>query len=206
VPEDIGDSDSKNTSKMTALLTEYREIRSEIRNVMTMEMTFLVLSILIFAVMFIASTLSNQYILFFVSPLLSILFLIIGMGMFAYQTNLGLLASEVEDALNEILGESVMKRESSVGIFGGRSKDFLIRRIGKFWLEMTLFGVGVGIAVVIISLVYGFYKFSKQVGPTVPISLLLVDIGIIIIIVILGYRFLKGNWIIFKKAKKEKNS
>jgi hypothetical protein len=57
---------------------------------MTVEMTFLALSILIFAVMFITSTLSDQYILLFVSPLLSILFLIIGMSMFAYQTNLSL--------------------------------------------------------------------------------------------------------------------
>lgn len=75
---------------------------------MTVEMTFLALSILIFAIMFIASTLSNQYILLFISPLLSILFLIIGMSMFAYQTNLGLLASEVEDQLNEILGAFLM--------------------------------------------------------------------------------------------------
>jgi hypothetical protein len=57
---------------------------------MTVEMTFLALSILFFAVMFITSTLSDQYILLFVSPLLSILFLIIGMSMFAYQTNLSL--------------------------------------------------------------------------------------------------------------------
>jgi len=57
---------------------------------MTVEMTFLALSILIFAVMFITSTLSDQYILLFVSPLLSILFLIIGMSIFAYQTNLSL--------------------------------------------------------------------------------------------------------------------
>lgn len=91
VPEDvIEDSNFKDKSKTTALLREYREIRSEIRAVITVEMTFLALSILIFAIMFITSTLSNQYILLFISPLLSILFLIIGMSMFAYQTNLSL--------------------------------------------------------------------------------------------------------------------
>jgi hypothetical protein len=81
VSEDIEDSNFKNKPKLTVLLREYREIRSEIRAVMNVEMTFLALSILIFAVMLIASILSNQYILLFISPLLSILFLIIGMSM-----------------------------------------------------------------------------------------------------------------------------
>ena len=207
MPEDIENSNSKNKFKIIALLREYREIRSEIRAIMTIEMTFLALSILIFAIMFISSTLSNQYILLFISPLLSILFLIIGMSMFAYQTNLGLLASEIEDNLNEILGESVMKWESSVGIFGGRSKDFLIRRIGKFWEVMTLFGAGVGIAVVGISLGYGFVKFYEQVGQIASISLLLADSGIIITTIILGYRFFKGSWIKVKmQIDKQKNS
>ena len=89
MPADIEDSNFKNRSKITtALLREYREIRSEIRAVMTVEVTFLALSIIIFAVMFIASTLSNQYILLFIAPLLSILFLIIVMSMFAYQKTL----------------------------------------------------------------------------------------------------------------------
>jgi hypothetical protein len=59
--------------------------------------------------MFIASTLSNQYILLFIYlPSFIDLFLIIGMSMFAYQTNLGLLVSGVEDQLNEILGAFLM--------------------------------------------------------------------------------------------------
>jgi hypothetical protein len=207
VPEDIENSNSKNKFKIIALLREYREIRSEIRAIMTIEMTFLALSILIFAIMFISSTLSNQYILLFISPLLSILFLIIGMSMFAYQTNLGLLASEIEDNLNEILGASVMKYESSVGILRGRSKDFLIKRIGRFWQEMTLFGVGVGITILSASLWYGFAGFYKQVGLVASVGLLLVDIGTIITIIILGYRFFKGSWIKVKmQIDKQKNS
>jgi hypothetical protein len=59
--------------------------------------------------MFIASTLSNQYTLLFIYlPSFIDTILIIGMSMFAYQTNLGLLASEVEDQLNEILGAFLM--------------------------------------------------------------------------------------------------
>jgi hypothetical protein len=48
VPADIEDSNFKNKSKITALLREYREIRSEIWAIMIVEMTFLALSILIF--------------------------------------------------------------------------------------------------------------------------------------------------------------
>jgi hypothetical protein len=202
VPEDIEDSNFKNQSKIMALLREYRELRSEIRAVMTVEMIFLALSILTFAVMFIASTLSNQYILLFISPPLSILFLIIAMCVLAFQTNLGLFASEIEDQLNEILGESVMKWESSVGIFGARSKDFLIRRIGKFWRVMTLFGVGVGIVIVGISLLYGFVEFYKQVGLPIASIILLLDVGIIVTVIMLGYRYFSGSWSIVKKAKK----
>ena len=46
---------------------------------------------------------------------MSILFLIIGMGIFSYSTNLGILVSELEDSLNEILEEQIFKRESTVG-------------------------------------------------------------------------------------------
>jgi len=47
VPADIEDSNFKNKSKITAaILREYREIRSEIRAIMTVEMTFLALSFL----------------------------------------------------------------------------------------------------------------------------------------------------------------
>ena len=49
----------------------------------------------------------------------------------AYTSNLGLLASEIEDNLNDLLGGEVMKWESTVGIFGGRSKDFMVKRLGK---------------------------------------------------------------------------
>lgn len=81
--------------------------------------------------MFMLASISSQYILVFISPMVSILLLIIGLAMNAYTSNLSLLASQIEDNLNELLGEEVMKWESTVGIFGGGSKDFMVKRLGK---------------------------------------------------------------------------
>ena len=99
-----------NNIKTTALLEEYRELRADIRILTILELIFLALSILIFVFMLTASTVSDKYILLFFSPAMSILFLIIGMGIFSYSTNLGILVSELEDSLNEILGEQIFKR------------------------------------------------------------------------------------------------
>ena len=106
---------SRDNIKTTALLEEYKELRSDIRILTTLELVFLALSILIFVFMLTAATLSDKFILLFISPAMSILFLIIGMGIFSYSTNLGILVSELEDSLNEILEEQIFKRESTVG-------------------------------------------------------------------------------------------
>lgn len=86
-------------------------------------------------------TISNQYILLFISPMVSILLLIMGLAMNAYTSNLSLLASEIEDNLNDLLGGEVMKWESTVGIFGGKSKDFMVKRLGRAWFTISFFGI-----------------------------------------------------------------
>ena len=125
-----------------------------------------------------AATLSDKFILLFISPAISILFLIIGMGIFAYSTNLGILVSELEDSLNEILEEQIFKREATVGIFGASSKDVLIKRMSRFWLEISIFGSVIGTAIVIGSLYSNFNKFYNDVGEIAYI-IFFFDIGII---------------------------
>ena len=189
---------SRNNIKTTALLEEYKELRSDIRILTTLELIFLALSILIFVFMLTAATLSDKFILLFISPAISILFLIIGMGIFAYSTNLGILVSELEDSLNEILEEQIFKRESTVGIFGASSKDVLIKRMSRFWLEISIFGSVIGTAIVIGSLYSNFNKFYNDVGEIAYI-IFFFDIGIIFTTVIMGYHVFRGSWIKIKR-------
>ncbi len=69
---------SSNNTKTTALLEEYKELRSDIRILTSLELIFLALSILIFVFMLTVATISDKFILLFISPAMSILFLIIG--------------------------------------------------------------------------------------------------------------------------------
>ena len=145
-----------------------------------------------------AATLSDKFILLFISPAMSILFLIIGLGIFSYSTNLGILVSELEDSLNEILEEQIFKRESTVGIFGASSKDFLIKRMSRFWLDISIFGSVIGTAIVIGSLSYNLNKFYNDVGVIAHI-IFIFDIGIILTTIIMGYRVFRGSWIKIKR-------
>ena len=189
---------SKDNIKTTALLEEYKELRSDIRILTSLELIFLALSILIFVFMFTAATISDKFILLFISPAMSILFLIIGMGIFAYSTNLGILVSELEDSLNEILEKQVFKRESTVGIFGASSKDFLIKRMSRFWLEISIFGSVIGTAIVIGTLYYNLNNFYTDVG-IISYIIFFFDIAIILSTIIMGYRVFSGSWIKIKR-------
>jgi hypothetical protein len=125
--------------KIRILTNEYTTVRTEIRIYSILEIIFVCVSILIFRTMFMLGTISNQYILLFISPMVSMLLLIMGLAMNAYTSNLALLASEIEDSLNELLGEELVKWESTAGIFGGSSKDFMVKRLGKAWFTISLF-------------------------------------------------------------------
>ncbi len=134
------DQDGKVDRKIRILTNEYTTVRTEIRIYSILEIIFVCISILIFTTMFMLGSISNQYILLFISPMVSMLLLIMGLAMNAYTSNLALLASEIEDNLNELLGEEVVKWESTVGIFGGRSKDFMVISSSRANLIISCFG------------------------------------------------------------------
>jgi hypothetical protein len=194
--KEIGD-----TTKSNILLSEYSMVRTEIRVYSILEIIFICISVLTFAILFMLASISGQYILLFISPMVSILLLIIALAMNAYTSNLGLLASEIEDKLNEQLGENIVKWESTVGIFGGTSKDFMIKRLGRAWLTTSFFGIAVVSALIISTLWYGFGPFYSKVGYVAWIFLLF-DITIIVGAIIIGYGLLTGTWKKVKKFKK----
>lgn len=187
------DQKSKDARKIAILTNEYTTVRIEIRTYSILEIIFVCVSILTFTIMFMLASISNQYILVFLSPMVSILLLIIGLAMTAYTSNLSLLASQIEDNLNELLGEEVMKWESTVGIFGGGNKDFMVKRLGKAWLTTSLFGIAIVAALNVSTLWYGFGPFYDDVGNVASIFLLF-DIAIIIGAIVIGYRLITGSW------------
>jgi uncharacterized membrane protein len=103
------DGDTKDKLKVDALLMEYREIRHESRTYEVLMVICITLSILTFVTMFITALSSHQLVLLFISPLVSLFFVLLTMGMLAYNTMLGLRASEIEDKLNDIIGERTIQ-------------------------------------------------------------------------------------------------
>jgi len=99
------DGDTKDKLRVDALLMEYKEIRHESRTYEVLMVICIIISILSFVAMFIAAVSSHQLILLFISPLVSLFLVLLTMGILAYNTMLGLRSSEIEDKLNDIIGE-----------------------------------------------------------------------------------------------------
>jgi hypothetical protein len=152
--------------KITSLLSEYREIRTESRTLLILEMICIFLSILVFVALFTITILSTQYILLFISPALSLLFIILATGIFIYAINLGIRASKIEGQVKRILGEVTIQWESTVGIFGEMTQQSNIfsARLAKQWLAISLIAMTVAGAPVVFTLGYYFNQFYKQYG------------------------------------------
>ncbi len=156
--------EGKEKLKFDALLKEYSEIRQEFRTYEVLQILCISLATLTFVVMFIAAVSSKHYILLFISPLVSIFFILLTMGIQMYNTNLGLRASQIEDQLKNILGEPTIQWEASIGVFMSSAGDILTTQVGKYWWMTAFLVIGVGIAPVIIGLAYGFKEFYDNVG------------------------------------------
>ena len=150
------DGDTKDKLKVDALLMEYREIRHESRTYEVLMVICIVISILSFVAMFIAALSSHHLILLFIYPLVSIFLVLLTMGMLAYNTMLGLRSSEIEDKLNDIIGERTIQFEASAGIFRASSEDLLTSGVGRYWVMISVFVILVGMAPIVASLAYEF--------------------------------------------------
>ena len=115
------------------------------------------------------------------------------MILYSFSTSVGILASEVEDLLNELSGEQLMKWELRLGPLFGKPKDFILKRISKFWLQITFLGLGIVAVVVLIALIYEFDSFHRDVGYVAWIIFAL-DIATTIAVYVLGFSFVTGAW------------
>jgi ABC-type transport system involved in multi-copper enzyme maturation permease subunit len=91
--------------KITLLLGEYNRLSAEIRTFAAIGIICICTSVLISATMMVAAFVSNQYILFLISPALSLFFAIIPMVLLSYLVQVGLRLNDIEDSINEIIGD-----------------------------------------------------------------------------------------------------
>jgi hypothetical protein len=184
---------SKDELKVNSLLREYSELKQEVRTFEVLAIVCISISILLFIAMFIAAVLSNQYILLFISPGLSIFFAILAMAMLAYNTNLGLRASQIEEHLKEILGEPTIQWESTIGVFGGLTGDILNKQVGSYWFKFSMLALVTGIVSIVFSLLYGFEGLYIKIGNVIWF-ILGFYIAITIATTYVGYRFYTRGW------------
>jgi hypothetical protein len=158
------DVNKKEELKVNALLQEFREVRSEVRIFEVLQILCIILSALTFTCLIIAAILSQHYILLFVSPLLSLFLVLLATGILAYNVNLGLRASQIEDSLKKILGEPIIQWEMTVGIFGAAGADVLSKKVEQDWVRISVLVIVAGMAPIIIGLIYGSEAFYDEVG------------------------------------------
>jgi drug/metabolite transporter (DMT)-like permease len=150
--------------KVNALLKEYGEVRQESRIYQILQITCLIVSALIFITMFIAAISLDQFILLFISPLFSMFFIVLAIGMQVYNTSLGFRSSQIEDLLKNIIGEPTIQWESTVGIFVRAGGDILNTQIGRYWVAICILAIAVGMMPILISLFFGFQNFHNEAG------------------------------------------
>jgi hypothetical protein len=121
-------------------------------------------------------------------------FVLLTLAMQVYSITLGLRASQIEEILKDMIGEPTIQFEASVGIFGSTTGDVLTTQVGKYWLMFALLVIVVGIAPIIIGLIYAFIEFYRDVGSFAWIVVGL-DAFAGIVSLYLGYRFFfKRGW------------
>jgi hypothetical protein len=150
--------------KITVLLGEYNKLSAESRTFSSIGIICLCTSVLVSVVMMVAAFFSNQYILFLISPALSLFFVTISMTLAGYLIHVGLRLNDIEDSINEIIGgEPTMywKRVLNYSVIG---EDEIAKKLRKYWNRTLFLGIMVGVVPVVFSLWLGISWLSSKVG------------------------------------------
>lgn len=178
------DDDIKEQLKVKALLKEYEEIRKEVRMFEILEISSIYISILTFISIFMIGIMSFNPIFIFIAPSVSLFFIIAGMGMHAYTINLGIRSSQISGKLKKILDEPTIEWENTVGVFGSMHENIFTKKIGKYWTQLAILTIIVGVTPVII----GFIEVKDEINNIIFLTL----IGFYIIVtgfaIYLGYK------------------
>ena len=182
------DDDTKDQLKVTAFLKEYEEIRKEVRMFEIIEISSIYISILTFIAIFSIGTISSNYIFIFIAPIISIFFIIASMSIHAYTINLGIRSSQISGKLKKLLDEATIEWENTVGVFGSMHENIFTKKITKYWIQLAILTIIVGITPVIIGLVYGFNQFYQQAGYITILFFIIFYIVIALFVLYLGYK------------------
>src|SRR5437764_9321736 len=136
-------TNSSNGFKLQAILREYSDLRAEIRLFEVLGIICIALSALTPSAMLVAGVFSKNYVLLLISPALSLFFIIIAMALGAYVITLMLRLSDIEENINKVIGEPIMKFTDAI-IYVLRP-DVLQKGIGKYWLKISRLGIVVGV-------------------------------------------------------------
>jgi hypothetical protein len=183
----------KDRYKIEALLREYSEIRSEVRTFEILQVICIFLSVLSFVAMFSIGIIHDHYIIVFISPSISIFFILIALAILGYNTSLGVRSVRIEGILKKILGESTIEWEQTVGIFGFMGGGVLSIKITRYWTKISALAIITGVIPVFIGLAYGFNNFFNEVD-NVAWYLIIFYLIIAGLMIFMGYRFYTRDW------------
>jgi hypothetical protein len=186
----VVDANAKDKFKISSLLREYTENRAEIRVVGVFGLVSICLSTLTSTALIVAAVLSNEHVLFLISPALSIFFVVLAELLSTYIINLSIRLNVIEDKVNKIIGESTIVGSLFIRI----NEDIMEKAVGVYWKRAISIGIIVGLIPFIISLWLGSDSYFREVGP-VALLVVLVYGTIAVFVVYFGYKFfVTGDW------------
>jgi hypothetical protein len=147
----VVDANTKDKFKISSLLREYTENRAEIRVVGVFGLVSICLSTLTSTALIVAAVLSNEHVLFLISPALSIFFVVLAELLSTYIINLSIRLNVIEDKVNKIIGESTIVGSLFIRI----NEDIMEKAVGVYWKRAISIGIIVGLIPFIISLWLG---------------------------------------------------
>jgi hypothetical protein len=124
-----------NNNKIIVLLREYTDQRAEIRLFEALGIICIVLSALTLSAMLVAGVSSKGYVILLISPALSLFFIIMAMALGVHAIALLLRLGDVEDNINKIVGESLLKFMDT--IIYVLKPDVIEKGIGKHWKKIS---------------------------------------------------------------------
>ena len=110
------------------------------------------------------------------------------MGIHAYTINLGIRSSQISGKLKKILDEPTIEWENTVGVFGSMQENIFTKKISKYWIQLAVLTIIVGITPVIIGLSYSFNHFFDQADYIMTLFFIIFYIIIAFFGLYLGYK------------------
>ena len=110
------------------------------------------------------------------------------MGIHAYTINLGIRSSQISGKLKKLLDEPTIEWENTVGVFGSMQENIFTKKITKYWIQLAVLTIIVGITPVVIGLVYSFNQFYDQAGYIMTLFFIIFYIIITFFGFYLGYK------------------